>query len=133
MKTNSVFTDSAGQQLIRDVEPDSYVEIFWYSVRDFFSWWYIEMPIRYLRTWNRIMVVLNDQLSITLILANFFLPWRRHASFAGYFFGISIKLIYLPFAICSFLLGTTLYLAFIIFWILIPVGIFIAIIKTISG
>lgn len=133
MKTNSVFTDSAGQQLIRDVEPDSYVEVFWYFIRDFFSWWYIEMPVRYLRTLNRIMVVLNDQLSITLIITNFFLPWRRHNSFAGYFFGISIKLIYLPFAICAFLLGTTLYLAFIIFWLLIPAGIFVAIIKTITG
>ncbi len=133
MKTNSVFTDSAGQQLIRDVEPDSYIEVFWYFIKDFFSWWYLEMPIKYLRTLNRIIVVLNDQLSITLILTNFFLPWRRHNSFAGYFFGISIKLIYLPFAVYIFLLGTTLYLAFIIFWLLIPAGILVAIIKTITS
>lgn len=133
MKTNSVFTDNTGQQIIRDVEPDSYFEVFLHSIKDFFSWWYVEMPVRYLRTWNRIMAVLNDQLSITLILSNFFLPWRRHNSFAGYFFGISIKIIYLPFAVCAFILASTLYLAFIIFWILIPVGIIIAIIKTINS
>lgn len=133
MKNDAIFTDNTGQQIIKDVEPDSYIEIFLYSIKDFFSWWYVEMPIKYFRTWNRIMVILNDQLSITVILSNLLLPWRRHRSFAGYFFGISIKLIYLPFAIIAFLLGSSLYLAFIIFWILVPIALGAAIIKTIGN
>ena len=133
MKNNPIFTDTTGQQIIKEVEPDSYIEIFWYSVRDFFSWWYIEMPIKYLRTWVRVMVILNDQLSITLLIKNFFLPWMRHNSFAGYFFAIAIKAIYIPIAICAFLLGSSLYFAFIICWILIPIGIGIALIKTITN
>jgi len=133
MRNDAVFTDNTGQQIIKDVEADKYIEIFLYSLRDFFSWWYIEMPIRHFRTWYRIMVILNDQLSITLLLRHFFLPWRRHNSFAGYFFGITIKLIYLPIAIFAFLLGSSLYFAFIIFWILIPIGLGIAIVKTITN
>lgn len=133
MKNDAIFTDNTGQQLIREVEPDSYIEVFLHSVKDFFSWWYIEMPIRYLRIWNRVMVVLNDQLSITLIISNFFLPWMRHRSFAGYFFGIAIKLIYLPVAIAGFLIASSIYFAFIIFWLVIPVGIVFAIIKTLGN
>jgi hypothetical protein len=79
------------------------------------------------------MVILNDQLSITLLLSHFFLPWRRHHSFAGYFFGILIKSIYIPVAIISFLFCSSLYFAFIIFWLLIPVGIVLALIKTIGN
>jgi len=131
MKNNAIFTDNTGQQIIKEVEPDSYIEIFFHSIKDFLSWWYIEMPIKHLRTWYRVMVILNDQLSITLLIRNFFLPWMRHNSFAGYFFGIVIKAIYIPIAICAFLLGSSLYFAFIIFWILIPIGIVIALINTI--
>jgi len=133
MKNNTIFTDNTGQQIIKEVKPDSYIEIFWYSVKDFFSWWYIEMPIRYLRVWSRVMMVLNDQLSITLLVKNFFLPWMRHNSFAGYFFGIIIKTIYIPIAICAFLLGSSLYFTFIIFWVLMPIGLGFALIKTMSN
>ena len=131
MKNGAIFTDNTGQQIIKEIEPDSYIEVFWYSLKDFFSWWYVEKPIGYLRTWVRLMVILNDQLSITLLLSHFFLPWRRNTSFAGYFFGIAIKAMYLPVAITSFLLCSIFYFSFIIFWLLIPLGIVIALIKTI--
>ena len=133
MRNDGIFTDNTGQQIIKDIEPDSYIEIFLYSVKDFFSWWFVEMPVKYLRTWKRIMVVLNDKLSISLVLANLFLPWRRHNSFAGYFFGIAIKLIYLPFAVIAFLIGSAAYLAFIIFWMVAPFAVVAGIIKTLGN
>jgi len=133
MKNGAIFTDNTGQQIIKDIEPDSYIEIFLYTIKDFLSWWYIEMPIRYLRTWVRLMVILNDQLSITLLISHFFLPWRRNTSFAGYFFGIIIKAIYLPIAITTFLICSTIYISFIIIWLFIPIGIIVALIKTITN
>ena len=132
MKKGALFTDNTGQQIIQEVTTDSYIDIFWYSIKDFFSWWYLEMPVRHLRRLQRLIVILNDQLSITLLISNFFLPWRRHKSFPGYFFGIVIKAIYIPVAIAGFLICTTLYFAFIIFWLLIPVALIFAITKTIT-
>lgn len=91
------------------------------NIRDFFYWWYIQMPIYYLLTIRRVNIVIKDRLSLQLLVKNFTTPWRRRYELPFIFFGILIKVIYLPFAYAFyFLIMTTTVLIFII-WLLLPV------------
>lgn len=91
-----------------------------FTIRDLFYWWYIQMPIYYVKKLDRISTVISDQLSILILLRHFFLPWKRHKAAVGYFIGITIKLLYLPIAITLYLVGMAICISLFLFWLLIP-------------
>ena len=109
---------------------DSIGELVLMNIKDFFYWWYIQMPLLYLRSLKRISIMLDDQLSITLLLQTFFVPWKRDRKLMGRLMGIVMRLIFLPIAISIYFIVITLYVAFILFWILIPFATIILIIIT---
>ncbi|MBP5204382.1 hypothetical protein J6Z48_01945 [bacterium] len=92
------------------------------SLLDFLKWWYQKMPIWHLRKLDRISTVMDDTLSISLLVRNFFVPWHRDYSLMGFGFGIVMKLLYLPIALALYLLATLFYFALIIIWLLLPIG-----------
>lgn len=122
--------NSSGQQLIQPVKTDSYLQILVYYIQDFLSWWYIKMPIKYLRIFARLSTILDDNLSISLLFKNFFVPWRRDRTIIGYIFGIVIKIIYLPIAISLYLLALGIFIALIIFWLILPIATIVFIIMS---
>ncbi len=112
--SNPVFTD---EEFSSTPNFASYIS---FNTKDLLYWWYIQMPIYYLNKINRISTVVSDQLSIIVLLRNFFIPWKRHRAAVGYFIGILTKLMYLPFAIFIYLLVMATYLSFILIWLSIP-------------
>ncbi len=122
MKTKNTLVDSSGQQLLNQIKIDSYPAIAIYTFQDFLRWWYIKMPVWHLRRFARLSVVLDDQFSISLLLKNFFLPWHRDFSVIGIFFGILMKLLYLPIGISIYLLCIMFYLFLFISWLILPIG-----------
>jgi len=91
-----------------------------FTIKDLLYWWYVQMPIYYIKKLGRISTIMSDQLSIHILIRNFFLPWKRHKAAVGYFIGVTTKLIYLPFAISIYLLSLSGYSILIIIWLLIP-------------
>jgi len=90
------------------------------EVTAFFRWWYIEIPIWYVGVIQRIAVICDNTLSISLLLKTFFISWHRDKSWIGHLFGITTRLLYLPVA----LLITIAVLGFLILvavtWALVP-------------
>ena len=86
------------------------------------------MPIKYLRIFVRISTILDDNLSISLLFKNFFVPWHRDRTIIGYIFGIVIKIIYLPIAISLFLIALSIFIALILLWLILPIATIIFII-----
>lgn len=80
------------------------------------------MPIWHLRKLARISVVVNDNLSLSLLIQNFFLPWHRDYSMMGYLFGLLIKILYIPIALFIYLNSILVYLIIILVWLLLPIG-----------
>jgi hypothetical protein len=98
--------------------------------QDFLLWWYKEMPIWYVGLIQRVSVIADDTLSISLLLKTFFVPFRKDYTWIGYFFGIVLRLLYLPLAIMITLaLLATLILAAVI-WALLPLGATYFLLKT---
>ena len=114
--------DNSGSQLIQFEKTDSYSKILVYFIQDFLNWWYVKMPIRHLKILGRISVLVDDNLSMSLLLKNFFVPWHRDNSLIGYFFGFLIKIFYLPIALLIYILSILTYLAVIIIWLLLPIA-----------
>lgn len=56
------------------------------------------MPAWYLRIIQRIIVICDDTLSMSLLIKTFFVPWHRDYSPVGRGFGIAMRMIYLPIA-----------------------------------
>jgi hypothetical protein len=122
MESKNLVIDNSGQQLLNETKVDSYFEIFVNFIKDFLSWWYVQMPIWHLRTLKRIIIILDDNLSFSLLLRNLFLPWHRDKSVLGYMVGILSKLFYLPLAFLIIICTTVTYILFIFFWLLLPLG-----------
>jgi hypothetical protein len=131
MESKNLLLDNSGQQLLNETKVNSYFEIFIIFLNDFLKWWYIQMPIWHLRTLKRILLVLDDNLSFSLLLRNFFLPWHRDKNIMGYTVGILSKLIYLPIALAMILVAIITYSLVIILWLLIPPSTIIYIIRSI--
>ena len=89
------------------------------------------MPIWHLRTLKRILLVLDDNLSFSLLLRNFFLPWHRDPSPMGYLVGIVSKIFYLPIALGIIVAFTLVYIMFILFWLVLPPATIIFLIRSI--
>jgi hypothetical protein len=130
MESKNLVIDNSGQQLLNETKVDSYFEIFVNFLNDFLNWWYVQMPIWHLRTLRRIVVVLDDNFSFTLLLRNFFLPWHRDRNILGYLVGILSKLFYLPIVFAIIITITVTYILFIFFWLLLPPSTFIFIIRS---
>lgn len=97
---------------------------------DFIVWWHYTMPANWFRILWRIVVALNDTLSITSLIINFFVPWRRDNSRIGKVMGILIRIIYLPIAAFILLFVVLIALSLILLWelffvILIALSVFI--------
>jgi len=114
--------NNPGSQLIRFDKTDSFFQIFIFFFQDFLNWWYVKMPVRHLRILARLSVIVDDNLSISLLLKNIFVPWHRDYSMIGYFFGFFIKLFYLPVACAIYLTAMIFYIAIILIWFILPVA-----------
>lgn len=122
MNSENSVLDSSGQQLLNQSKTDSYAEIAVYSFQNFLKWWYVKMPIWHLKRIARASVVLDDNLSISLLLKHFFVPWHRDYSLIGFFFGFLIKLFYLPIAISIYLMVMLTSLILVLVWLFLPVA-----------
>lgn len=122
MEVKNSVSDNSGQQLLSGTKVDSYAAVLLYSLQDFLRWWYIKMPIWHLRQLNRLSLVVDDYLSLSVLLKTFFIPWHRDYSFMGFLFGIVMRLLYLPIATAIYLLIVTFYLLIIIFWLVLPIA-----------
>jgi hypothetical protein len=120
MESKNLTIDNSGQQLLNESKVNTYFEIFVDFLQDFLQWWYIQMPIWHLRALRRIIVVLDDNLSFSLLLTHFFVPWHRHKQIFGYLVGILAKLFFLPISFTIIAAVTITYILFIFFWILLP-------------
>ena len=133
MAQQNILTNTGGQQLLNESSIDSNIVIVGYTLRQFIRWWYAKMSIWHLKMLGRISVFLDDNLSITLLLRNFFLPWHRDFSFIGYVFGILIKVLYLPIAISIYIFFCIIYIALILVWFLLPPVTLLFIFKSLLG
>jgi len=133
MVQQNILTNSSGQQLLNESGVDNNIEIIGYTFKQFIRWWYTKMSMWHLKMLGRISVFLDDNLSITLLLKNFFLPWHRDFSFIGYVFGILIKILYLSIAVGIYLLFCTMYTALILVWFLLPPVTLLFIFKSLLG
>lgn len=130
MESKNLVMDNSGQQLLNETKVDSYFEIFINFLKDFLQWWYVQMPIWHIRTLKRIILVLDDNLSFSLLLKNFFLPWHRDKGVMGYIVGIVSKIVYLPIAFLVLTTTILVYILFFFFWLVLPPSIFIFIIRS---
>lgn len=130
MESKNLLLDNSGQQLLNETKVNSNFEILLTFLNDYLKWWYIQMPIWHLRTLKRIIVVMDDNLSLSLLVRNFFLPWHRDRNVLGYLVGITSKLVYIPIAILLIVAITLTYLMFIIFWLLLPPSTLIFLIRS---
>jgi hypothetical protein len=122
MEVKNSVSDNSGQQLLSGTKVDSYAAVLLYSVQDFLRWWYVKMPIWHLRQLNRLSIVVDDYLSLSILFKTFFIPWHRDYSFMGFLFGIVMRLLYIPIATAIYLLIVVFYLLVIIFWLILPVA-----------
>lgn len=125
MKVTHTLIDKSGQQSLSEIKLDSYLSILFFSFQDFLRWWYVKMPLWHLRRIARFSVVLDDQFSISLLLANFFVPWHRDYSVVGYLFGIIMKLLFLPIAISIYILCMTISILVFLIWLILPISILV--------
>lgn len=94
--------------------------LLWEDIKDFFYWWYIQMPVYYLLTLRRTHFVLIDKLSISLLYRNFFTPWQRSYTTLNLLIGVFIKLVYLPIAVIIYTIVITGFASFFVVWLILP-------------
>lgn len=120
MEQTNILTSSGGQKVLNESKVDNLFVIFTYTTKEFMYWWYVRMPLWHLRMLSRISTFIDDNLSISLLLKNFFLPWHRDFTFIGFTFGIIIKLLYLPIAVIAYILICTGYFLMLLLWLMLP-------------
>lgn len=133
MTQQNILTNSQGQQLLDESRVDNILTIIKHTTKEFLNWWYVKMTVWHLRMLVRVSTILDDNLSISLLLKNFFLPWHRDFSLIGYVFGILIKILFLPIAILIYFLFSFLYFLLICIWVLLPIATVIYILKSLLG
>lgn len=116
----NILTSSGGQKVLNESKVDNLFVIFTYTTKEFMYWWYVRMPLWHLRMLARISTFIDDNLSISLLLRNFFVPWHRDFTFIGFTFGILLKLIYLPIAVIAYILVCTVYFFILLLWLMLP-------------
>lgn len=88
---------------------------------DFLYWWYIQMPLFIILTIRRTHVVLNDKLSIGMLIKNFFTPWQRRYNLTYVIIGVIMKATYLPFAIAGYLIVILTQVLLLVTWLALPI------------
>lgn len=131
MEQKNILTSSGGQKILDETKVDNSLVIFTYTLKEFSYWWYVRMLYWHLRMLGRISIIIDDNLSISLLIKNFFLPWHRDFSLIGWTFGILIKIIYLPIAIVTYMLLISIYIVVILLWLLLPPATLVFIIRSI--
>lgn len=130
MESKNLIIDNSGQQLLNETKVNSYFEFFINFSQNFLNWWYVQMPIWHLRTLRRLIIVLDDNLSFSLLLKHFFLPWHRDKNILGYLVGITSKIFYLPISFAIITVAVITYILFIFFWLLLPLSTLVFIIRS---
>lgn len=117
----TILTNKYSSQIFDELESTSVYKLIFNEVKALVYWWYVTMPVWYVLSLRRILTIIDDQYSISLLLSHFFTPWHRDFTFVGYFIGVIMKLLFLP--IGFFVIVTTLglYLLFLVFWFAIPI------------
>lgn len=131
MEQKNILTSNGGQKVLNETKVDSFLVIFTYTLKEFTYWWYVRMLYWHLKMLGRISTFIDDNLSISLLLSNFFLPWHRDFSLIGWVFGILIKILYLPVAIATYIFLSSVYILMILVWLLLPPATLIFIIRSI--
>jgi uncharacterized membrane protein len=131
MGKNNLFKSNGGQHVLSEIRVDNLLVIFSYSLQEFLYWWYVRMPLWHLRMLSRISTLADDNLSLSLLIKNFLLPWHRDYSLIGYVFGILIKVIYLPVAFIVYIFANLVYVLVILGWLLLPPATIFFIIRSI--
>lgn len=90
-------------------------------ISDLASWWFVSMPVYMLRSLARLNQVLNDKLSILLLLETFFVPWKRDYKLIGRFMGVIMRIIYIPIALLIVLIINLAYISAILIWLVLPI------------
>ncbi len=90
-------------------------------ITDLLQWWFVQMPIHIIRSLGRINLVLNDRLSILLLLRTFFIPWKRDYQLVGRIMGVVMRLLYIPVALFIVIMVNLVYLAFLVIWLILPI------------
>lgn len=90
-------------------------------INDLASWWFVSMPVYMLRSLARLNQVLNDKLSILLLLETFFVPWKRDYKLIGRFMGVIMRIIYIPIALLVVLIINLAYISAILIWLILPI------------
>ena len=98
--------------------------------KDLIHWWYISMPVWFVLSLRRVVTVIDDQLSISLLIANFFIPWHRDGTFVGYFIGLVMKLIFIPIGLVVLITTIVIYITFLIIWCILPLVTIFGIVAT---
>ena len=122
MEVKNSVSDNSGQQLLSGTTVDSYAAILLYAVQDFLRWWYIKMPIWHLRQLNRLSIVVDDNLSLSVLMKTFFIPWHRDYSLMGFFMGIMMRILYIPIATAIYLIIVISYLLVLLIWLILPIA-----------
>ncbi len=91
------------------------------SLSDFFSWWYIVMPVKIILNMRRVLTIIDDKFSISFIFQTVHIPWHRDYHFVGYFIGFAARLVVLIPGVLVFLTTLSLFILYILFWLAIPV------------
>ncbi len=98
----------------------TFANILYYFAKEFFVWWYVIAPIGKIHRFSRMMLVIDDKLSISLLARTFFVPWHSDKSFVGYLVALIIRIIYLPIALSVYLTVAVAYVLLMILWFLLP-------------
>ncbi len=122
MEVKNSVSDNSGQQLLSGTKVDSYAAIFLYAIQDFLRWWYIKMPIWHLRQLNRLSTVVDDNLSLSILMKTFFIPWHRDYSLMGFLFGVVMRILYVPIALTIYLIIVISYLIILLIWLILPIA-----------
>lgn len=93
---------------------------FAFSFQDFLHWWYKEQIPYVIRVLKRILVLVDDRLSISLLLKTFFVPWHRDNTAVGYGVGIIVRLFFIPIASLVLLIVGVLGVLTVLFMTLLP-------------
>lgn len=122
MEVKNSVSDNSGQQLLSGTKVDSYAAVFLYSIQNFLRWWYIKMPIWHLRQLNRLSTVVDDNLSLSVLMKTFFIPWHRDYSLMGFLFGIIMRILYIPIATAIYVVIVISYLTVLLIWLVLPIA-----------
>lgn len=103
------------------------------EVFSFVIWWYRHIPLWALRLFKRVAIVCDDTFSISLLITTFFVPWHRDYSITGRVVGIIVRIVYLPVVISITIALLILVIAFLLFWIALPLIIIYTFIRTLKS